>query len=65
MNNIQSMLYCTNLDRLIAFVRISRRELNGHGFSVQSIFQTQQVNYYLESKFGIGSKFISFEKMFK
>ncbi len=38
MNNIQ-VCCIANLDRLIAFVRISRRELNGHGFSVQSIFE--------------------------
>ena len=43
----------------------ARRELNSHGFSVQSIFENLLVNYSLESKFGIGSKFISFEKMFK
>jgi hypothetical protein len=35
MNNIQSVLYYTNLDRLIAFVRISRRELNPRNYDSQ------------------------------
>lgn len=64
MNNIQVCCIAQTLDRLIAFVRISRRELNSHGFSVQSIFE-KLASKLLESKFGIGSKFISFEKMFK
>ena len=39
MNNIQVCCIAQTLDRLITFVRISRRELKGHGFSVQSIFE--------------------------
>jgi hypothetical protein len=30
-----SLLYRTTLDRLTALMQLSRRELNGHGFSVQ------------------------------